>query len=440
MNPTQDKNTQLELLAMAVWDRHWLQAVGDVLTEDDFKPLAKEQSFAWIIAGIALPFFATHRVPLASLASRYLDKWIKESGTSEDKAKRYRDYLIRLKQHYDPARCEVLVEQVREFKQEKARHSALRELIDLEQSGGLTEDSWAEVTSKAIVSTNGRRATNFIEEVEVRQQRRAHRNVHRNPCLMIEPLDGEVQSVGRGHLGLWLAGYKMGKSLAMIWTAGSYLFQGLNVLFITLEDPLEDVEDRFDACIAEMPIADLRLEGEKLKYRFNKFRSRLRSQLRIYDGTDGGLSVAQIESVWERERSLGFDADVVIVDYDDEIRPSRKQQDRRFEFADIYRDLRKFAARRRVILWTAAQATRMSEGKTVISGQMVAEDISKIRKVTMAIGIGEGEWGEDSKHLWIAAHKFDRQRIGVNIFSTPEKGVFYDRLRTLRYLQKHPVK
>jgi len=227
----------------------------------------------------------------------------------------------------------------------------------------------------------------------------------------------------------------MGKSIALIWLASSYLFQGLNVLFFTLEDPLEDTEDRFDASITELSFEDLRVDPERVQRRFGRFKEKLRSSLRIVDGTDGGMSIQGIESCWERERSLGFDADVVIVDYDDEIRAVQKRPDRRFEFADIYRDYRTFLARRQLIGWIGAQANRQSEGKKIMMAQYISEDISKIRKATMSIGIGQSEWGEDARYLWVMAHRLDRQHLGCDIWAAPEKALFYDRSKTFKQLE-----
>src|SRR5437660_192061 len=41
--PTQDPELQQELLSMAVWDKPFLDAVGDVISQDDFRPLSKGQ-------------------------------------------------------------------------------------------------------------------------------------------------------------------------------------------------------------------------------------------------------------------------------------------------------------------------------------------------------------------------------------------------------------
>ena len=436
MDLFKDRDVQTDLLAMLVWDRQLLRSVGDIITQDDFRPLAGRDSIAWLIAGISLEFYQQHRVPVGSLLSRELEKWAKQSGVGDERKQKIKQYLIRLKKTYDPTRSNVLQSQVLDFKKDRARQNALRELVELERLGTLTDERWLELMRTAMDEVSVTRPQDYLARLEQRVTRRNTRNNYRTPVLMIDPLDMMIRSIGRGHIGLWLALYKAGKSLALIWIAVSYLFQGLNVLFFTLEDPIEDVEDRLDACIAEMPIENLGADAETLRRRFKRFSANLRSRIRVVDGTDGGYTIAQIESIWERERALGFDADVVVVDYDDEIRVSKARPDRRQEFADIYRDFRKFAARRQIIAWTAAQAVRGAEGKKVVTASMTAEDISKMRKVTMGIGIGQGEWGDDSRYLYVAVHKFDRQKCGCTIWAAPEKAIFYDRAKTLLWMER----
>jgi hypothetical protein len=253
----------------------------------------------------------------------------------------------------------------------------------------------------------------------------------RFPVLLIDPIDRLVRVIARKHLGLILAPYKRGKSMCFIWIALAYVLQSLNVLYFTLEDSQEDVEDRFDAAITNLPMSRLTEVPEKVRERFAHFKKLLRSRLKVVDGTDGSISIPAIENTWEQERNRGFVADVIIVDYDDEIRPVKKQTDRRMEFADIYRDYRQFLSRHDLIGWTASQTSRKSEDMKVIGGQQTAEDISKIRKCTFAMSLGKGDWGDNSLFLWIAAHKLDQMLVGANIITSKEKSVFYDREATM---------
>jgi hypothetical protein len=171
--------------------------------------------------------------------------------------------------------------------------------------------------------------------------------------------------------------------------------------------------------------------------RFQKFRRMVRTQLKIVDATEGGTTIQGIEQVLLQERDRGFHADALIIDYDDEIVPTRKQKERRFEFADIYRDLRQMTARYNLLSWIAAQTRRGTEENKVIGGDLLAEDISKLRKVALAIGIGKGEWGENSLYLWVAKHKYDVQHVGCNIISDYSRMLIYDPEATRRAAAEH---
>jgi Replicative DNA helicase len=426
-----------EILAQCIWDRHWLRQVGDIVTQEDFKPLTKGQSsLAWVLGGMALEFHRQHRVPIASLIGQEVHKWLKDSGASQERTQEVLKYLKRIKASYDPARTKVLAEKVTDFKKTNQRQKAIQELIDLEQTGELTEEKWLSIMRGALEGVNRDEGHNYLDELETREVRRRSGTTYRKrPLLGIDELDWQIQGIGRGELGLWLGYYKMGKSTALIHTAKWCMWQGLNVLYFTLEDPIDAVEDRLDADITHTLIEELATD-DQMSDRFRRFKNTIRSRMRIIDGTEGGISVGQLESMWERQRIKQFDADVVIVDYDDEIRPVIKRLERRQEFADIYRDLRKFASRKNIILWTAAQTNRGSEGKERLSGKDVAEDISKVRKVTLALGIGVGEWGPGSRYIQVMGHKFDSMNVGCNIWTDLKHGSFYDQEQTLAWMAK----
>jgi replicative DNA helicase len=273
-----------------------------------------------------------------------------------------------------------------------------------------------------------------MDSLENRIARRRLASKVKRPFILIDEFDQRTKGPGRGDLGLLIALYKMGKSLMLAYLATAYALQKLNVLYFTLEDPVDEVEDRMDASMANMPIDKLNALPNKLRKRFRKFSAKVSGHIRIVDATEEGISVEQIEETWEHLRDQGFTADVIIIDYDDEIVPPRKQTDRRHEFADIYRALRKLAAKTNTIMWTAAQTKRIGEKTKVITGNQLAEDISKIRKATVAIGIGQGEEHPDARYLFVAAHKRGRGKFGFSLMSSPDKGLFFDRERTSRLI------
>lgn len=437
-----DPDLLMELLSMMVYDRNWLRKAGDLVEQDDFRSMSKNKNLGWILAGLSLDFFRKYRLPIGTLASKEIQQWSQDANASSERLEEMQQFLDRLKKVYDPARSDVLQEKFSEWKRSRKRRRILRQMVELEEIGELTDDKWISLIRQGVSGMDGLVPHDWMTEMHLRQQRRLTQSHYRNPLLMIDPLDVLVRSIGRGHLGLLIAPWKMGKSLALLWLAIGLIFQGFKVLFITLEDPIDDVEDRLDAMITELPIQNLPIEAPRVERRFDIFRNKvIEPSLRIIDGTETGLSVAQIEGIWDRLRTgEAFNADAIIIDYDDEIIPPSRKQDRRMEFADIYRELRKLAGRCDSLVWTAAQTNKKSEGQRIIQASHVAEDISKIRKATMTIGIGQGDWGPDSRYLNIVAHKFDKAHVGSNIWSDPEKGKFYDRARTLKHMQSEESK
>jgi len=156
-----------------------------------------------------------------------------------------------------------------------------------------------------------------------------------------------------------------------------------------------------------------------------------RARLKIVDGTEVKFSVAAIEEVWNSYREEGFDASVLVVDYDAEIVPPRKYDQRRLELGAIYSELRRLAARRKLIVWTASQSRRGAESKKIIGNEEVAEDKTKIDKATLVLSIGKlREPDPDGVHLWVAKHRHDRSSFGVTFWGNRACAMFYDAVKT----------
>jgi hypothetical protein len=223
------------------------------------------------------------------------------------------------------------------------------------------------------------------------------------------------------------------------WLAIAYARQRLNVLYVTLEDPRKTVEDRLDAIVSHISMIGLADYPQTLTKRFEKFKNSVHGKIKIYDGTEGGFTLATLESAVGSFRDEGFIPDATLIDYDEEIRPSRKYSEKRFESDDVYRGLRQFMARYNQVGWVAAQTQRDTRNLKILSGDRVAEDIGKMRKVACGISMGKGDWTEDSIYLWVAAHKNARMEIGCEIVPDLKQGSIYDAEATARYAKMNAV-
>jgi hypothetical protein len=444
MSYLKDPDFQEMLLGMIVKDRLFLRHHAHLLSDEDFKPIDGDVASRdrWVVATKALEYWSKYKEPVGALLTAELKTHIKDARLGEKRSLNLLEMGRRIVKRKLNG-VQAITEKVREFKEQALLSSSIDEMVSLHGAGDLTHEKFLELARKVVEVDDSKKTeiNDYFECLEYRiERRRLTGGDERYPVLFIDPLDMITRGIAKGHLGCIVAPYKRGKSLMLIWIAIAYVIQKMNVLYITLEDPKTDVEDRFDAAVANLPIKNLVDKPKTLRSRFAKFKRIVRGRLRIVDGCDMGLTVDDIDAIWQEEREKGFTADAVIVDYDDEIKAKKKGQDRRFEFAEIYRDMRRLAAKRHLLFWTAAQTQRKTEDLKIVGGDQLAEDISKARKVACMISIGKGDWGPDSLYLHIAAHKFDRQHIGCTIYSCKENMLIYDRAKTLAKVKELAAK
>ncbi len=433
-----DQHFQDVLISFLIHDREFCKTASHMLTREDFKGIDKGAGNERVaVAGLALDFYNRYRQPVGRLFKVELIEYARKTGWKEANKTRLLEYGDTLLTNgHKRVAPDAALEKVKSYKIELELARAIDSMQNHLETGTLSVEEFLKIAREACerVQFNNDRPTNIFSDKEL-EKRMARRELQtrrtRYPALLIDPLDRMIRIIARKHLGLILAPYKRGKTMLFVWIALAYVLQNMNVLYFTLEDPKEDVEDRFDAAITNLPMSRLTENPDRVRERFQRFKKYARSKLKVVDGTDGGTSIAMVENIFDQERSRGFVADAVLIDYDDEITPPRKQQERRMEFADIYRAFRSMLARHELIGWTASQTDRRSEDMKIIGGKHTAEDISKIRKASFALSLGQGEWGDDSVFLWVPAHRYDRQHVGGNIMTNKEKSLFYDRESTL---------
>ena len=422
---------RLQVLRAVVRDRQFLKASSGDLDPVDF-PNQEER----IVAKAALKFYTDYGDPIGALLRSEV-----EELAAKEKPRLSNDSRTQLKVLLDTIQggkmelvsMKALQDRVKVLRKNRFYENALEEIVTAHEAEELSTTLLSSLIERANIQLADHEivAHDYLDELEQRIARRAKSAERKMPLLMIDPLDKKIQAIGRGHMGLVLAPYKAGKSLALSHIAAAYALQGYKGLYISLEDPKETVEDRFDASLTGIPLSKLNMLPNRLRKRFARVIKQMRGRLRIIDASEGGWNVTKIERAWEQQRQQGFVADYMIVDYDDEIEAEKVfkgESGRRFEFAEIYRRLRKMTAKLDIIFWTASQAPASELGKKVV--QKAAEDVSKLRKAFLVISIGVGATA-DQKHLYVLASKLDRDKFGVDIATNFDCGLFYDREATM---------
>jgi replicative DNA helicase len=181
--------------------------------------------------------------------------------------------------------------------------------------------------------------------------------------------------LGAGELGIIIAPFGGGKTALLVNLGASAILQGKGVLHITLEIHEMMVAMRYDMRIGGFSTEELR-NDPKLALRSRKKARNAKGSLHIYDRSHEALTILGVERLLENP-ATGRRPDLLIVDYADLLRSDRMLEGRRFELGEVYRELRRVAAKYSIPVWTASQATREAARNGEFDTSYIAEDISK---------------------------------------------------------------
>ena len=118
-------------------------------------------------------------------------------------------------------------------------------------------------------------------------------------------------------LNIALAGTGVGKSLFMCHVASSFLTQGKNVLYITLEMAEERIAERIDANLFDIPMEDIRDMPKQLyDNKVDKLNAKTKGQLIIKEYPTASAHSGHVRAlINELTLKKSFKPDVVFIDY-----------------------------------------------------------------------------------------------------------------------------
>jgi len=164
-------------------------------------------------------------------------------------------------------------------------------------------------------------------------------------------------------LNIALAGTGVGKSLFMCHLASSYLLQGLNVLYITLEMAEERIAERIDANLLDITMEDLHDMPQQLyEGKISKLRQKTQGQLIIKEYPTASAHSGHFKSLLnELALKKSFRPDVIFIDYLNICASSRFKGGNissYFYVKAIAEELRGLAVEFDVPIFSATQTTR----------------------------------------------------------------------------------
>ena len=179
-------------------------------------------------------------------------------------------------------------------------------------------------------------------------------------------------------LNIALAGTGVGKSLFMCHLASSYLLQGLNVLYITLEMAEERIAERIDANLLDVTMEDLHDMPKQLyEGKISKLREKTQGQLVIKEYPTASAHSGHFKSLMnELALKKSFRPDVIFIDYLNICASSRFKGGNissYFYVKAIAEELRGLAVEFNVPIFSATQTTRTGYVSTDIGLEDTSE-------------------------------------------------------------------
>ena len=179
--------------------------------------------------------------------------------------------------------------------------------------------------------------------------------------------------LGRGELGVVIAPTGAGKSMALVHLGSQAVKLGKTVIHYTLELQDTTIASRYDSCITGVPLSDLHDFKDEIYEKVQE----IEGNLIVKGYPTKSASTNTIKSHLERMKQRGINAELIIVDYADLLKPNLSHKEKRIELESIYEELRGIAAECDCPIWTASQTNRSGLNAEVITMESISEAFNK---------------------------------------------------------------
>lgn len=361
-----DKAFQEKIFQALLMDRDWAAQMLEVS-----KPEYFELKYLQYLGEKYFNHFQKHRTfPTLSLLASIVKEDLRDSGKVLQG--QVIDYLTRMKFNPEYGDLPQVKDMALAFCRKQAMKEALESAVDLIETGN--HEQVVKVMKDAVaVGIPASIGHDFHEDFEARFVK-----MDRKPCPTgIPQLDQPSVlngGLGRGEIGVVTAPTGVGKSHFLVNKGANALKVGKNVLHYTFELTETAVGIRYDSHLCDIPSNEVQDNKDLIK---QKYESMELGRLIIKEYPTGYASVVTIRSHIEKLMMKGFKPSLILIDYADIMRSTRRYDSMRHELKLIYEELRNLAQDINVPIWTASQANREAANSDVVGLENMSEAYGK---------------------------------------------------------------
>lgn len=231
--------------------------------------------------------------------------------------------------------------------------------------------------------------------------------------------------IGGGEVGLIMGDAKGGKSITLIEFGTQAVKRYETVLHIQLEGKKEELYDRYDSNFLDYKYSEIvqnNISQELLSkmHRISNKRKKRDLIMRSYTDWDS-CSIIDIEHDYLELRSQKLNPRLIIIDYMDLMKSRKNYNEERFRQQSIIRDIKTFAVKYNVAIWTATQANRPKDKKDdpefFFTSEHLSEDYGKVRAVDHLISINANseEMKKNKARIWLDSSRSGKSREMTSI-------------------------
>lgn len=183
-----------------------------------------------------------------------------------------------------------------------------------------------------------------------------------------------------------------------------------NVVHYTCELSENAVGIRYDSRLTEIPSNEIVIHKKEVLQIEDGLKL---GKLYIKGYSVGAASISTLRSHIERLMLQNFVPDVVIVDYADLLRSSRRYDSPRFELKLIYEELRALATDLNIPVWTASQSNKEGANSDIVGLENMGEAYAKAATCDVVIGLSRKpeEKATGCGRLFLAKNRAGRDGI-----------------------------
>jgi len=362
-----DKTFQEKILQALLTDRTWAAQMIEVMTPEYF-----DLKYLRYLTEKYFDHHSQHRTfPTIGLIAAIARDDLRGNDNLLLK-RQVVEYLQRIKFKPDLGDLGAVKERSIEFCRKQAMKEALITSVDLLEQGKHEEvnEVIKGALSAGIPASIGH---DFFEDIEARFARQTRVPVPTG-IPQLDRDDVLAGGLARGELGVVTANTGVGKSHMLVNFGAHALKMGRNVLHYTFELSETKVGIRYDSNLCNIPSNDVIHNAALIRETYGKMDL---GRLIIKEYPTGSASVITLRAHIEKLLMRSFKPSLILIDYADVMRATRKYDSMRHELKLIYEELRNLSQELGVPIWTASQANRVSANSDIVGLENMSEAYGK---------------------------------------------------------------